>query len=599
MGIFFQKTRNTLGGDQMNKLEDSYSYDIYNNVKDTETIPELNYNSNTKYSISKVENILYPIVENHNVIIVAGAFFGDEGKGKTVDAIANHEKIKIVARVNSGENAGHTVVKNNKEFIFHLAPSGMLVKNKINLIGPECVMDPISFMNSEINQLVEEKIEYKNKLFVGNVHIVTPYHKLMDFLGNPNNSSTLKGISPIHSSKVRKRGLRLDHLFCSDELIKKYLEKDIESYLQMQKCNNWTDKEMLKKCEEINKGHKRIPDHVIDFLKAENKIKYLMDLYKREVVENSKFPNREDTSKILRDALEKGEKVLLEGPQSYWLSNACEKHWRSATSADTSADGIIAAAKFDSRKYKTVVINIHKTPASSRVGLGANPSSYVAQDFFSKNKIDTLEKLGNACVDFESIQKQYFLSIKENGILEPTIYKDETGEYGINIAMAISSSRKHREKGATTLKPRVCGLFDCVAHFEVNQIQGPYLSISAVDRADDYDYVGLTIAYVYFHPENKITESHGKEYKNGDFIKAGDSIPCDEVLYFCYPIIKLIKGWRDNPIAANKLQPNTPLPEGVQKFIANIEYFTGAKIISIGNGPSKENLIYIEKERGE
>ena len=158
------------------------------------------------------------------MIMVAGAFFGDEGKGKTVDAVARHPQCNCIARTNSGENAGHTVFdeKGNK-FVFHLAPSGLLLEGKRDFVGPECVMDPISFMEKEVAQLIKAGIDYKSRLFVGNVHIVTPYHKLLDLLTSPPNSSTLKGMSPIHASKVTKRGIRMDHIYNDEAVIRRRL----------------------------------------------------------------------------------------------------------------------------------------------------------------------------------------------------------------------------------------------------------------------------------------------------------------------------------------------------------------------------------------
>ncbi|MDA3855007.1 MAG: adenylosuccinate synthetase [Candidatus Woesearchaeota archaeon] len=570
---------------------------IFENIKNTRKIEELDYENNSEYEERRVEEVLHPLIKENQVIIVAGAYFGDEGKGKTVDAIAHNEDIKLILRVNSGENAGHTVFNNNEKFVFNLAPSGLLMKEKTNLIGPECVMDLVSFMQKELSQLTEKNISYKDRLFIGNVHIVTPYHKLIDFIGNLNNSSTLKGMSPVHASKVSKRGIRLDHLFNSKEIVKKRLEKDMITYYGLLKVKNLSEEQIIEMCEEINSdGEIRIPLYVIDFLKALDKTEYLINLYDKFVVNNKDFPQMVDTTYLTQKILKEGGKILVEGPQSYWLSNGSEKFWESSTSANTSASGILAATKFNFQKYKSVVINIHKTPASSRVGIGANPSSYVSQDFFSRKNINTLKDLGDACTNFDTIQKQFFDSIQENGILKPTTYEDETGSYKINVAMAIGSSIQHGECGATTKKPRVCGLFDCVAHYEVNETQGPYLSISAVDRGDDYDEIGVTIAYIYYSPENKSTFSNGKEYKNGTIIKAGNSLPTEQVLYNCYPIIKTIKGWKETPIAKNKRKGNE-LPKGVQDLIGTIEHFTGAKIISIGNGPNTDELIYIKNKQ--
>ena len=92
-----------------------------------------------------------------------------------MDAIARHPGVKVVARVNSGENAGHTVIgENGVKYDFHLCPSGLLTPGKVNVIGPECVMDPVSFMEREISQLIDTWVEYKDRLFIGNVHLVCP-----------------------------------------------------------------------------------------------------------------------------------------------------------------------------------------------------------------------------------------------------------------------------------------------------------------------------------------------------------------------------------------------------------------------------------------
>ena len=87
------------------------------------------------------EQVLWPMIEKSACILVPGAYFGDEGKGKTVDAIARHPKVEVVARVNSGENAGHTVFgENGVKYDFHLCPSGLLTPGKVNVVGPECAM---------------------------------------------------------------------------------------------------------------------------------------------------------------------------------------------------------------------------------------------------------------------------------------------------------------------------------------------------------------------------------------------------------------------------------------------------------------------------
>lgn len=569
---------------------------IFKAIKDIEPIPELVHKTSLEYIVSSVGEVLHPIIKDNDVIIVTGSYFGDEGKGKKTDAVANDPLIEIIARFNSGENAGHTVCHDGKKYVFHLTPSAVTIPGKTCVIGPECVMDPINYLDKEISQLIKAGVDYKNKLLMGNVHIVTPYYKILDFVVNPSNSSTLKGISPAHSSKVWKRGLRLDDLFNSEKNQIKRLSEDVEIYFAFLKQKGFDESELIKKFEKLAADGREVPDHIIGFLKADNKVDYLVKLYKEQVSNNHDFPKRTDVTQLIRNTLKKGKKILIESPQSYWLSNATEKHWKSSTSAQTHAAGVIASGLFNISKYKIAIINVAKTPSDSRVGRGANPSSFVHQTYFSDKKINSLDELGNACMDFDSIQRQYFKSIRPNGILEPTLFTDSTGTYCINEAMAIASSRQFGEKGSTTDKPRITGVFDCVAAAQVNEAQGPYLFVSALDRGDYQDFVGLAVAYVYHNPSGEPADSNGKIYKNGDIIRIKDQYPCDNVLRYCHPIIKVMPGWKDTPIRADKRKQDDPLPKSVQNFLGTIEDLTGFRVISIGNGTDTKNMIYVKRK---
>jgi adenylosuccinate synthase len=562
-------------------------------------IPELDIAPQRTYVESTLEEVLFPLIRDNDVIVVSGAFFGDEGKGKTVDAIARHPLIRMIMRANSGENAGHTVVVDGVKYVFHLMPSGILIPGKTSLIGPECVMDPITFMG-EAEQLTRNGKSYDN-LYIGNVQITTPYHKLMDFLGNPTNSSTLRGISPVHSSKMKKRGLRLDDLFRPADEQAKILLKDMEEYIGMLRFKGLEDARIIEMCDELNSGgNKRIPDHVIGFLKAgenvSDKIDFMIDLYDGAVVSNSAFPKQADTRRMLRMGLKRGEKCLIECAQSYWLRNPNVKHWRSSTSADTGASGTIASAGYNPRKYRTIVINVEKQP-DSRVGLGENVSGFVPQDWFSSRGIDTLEKLKGKCERVEDIAHLYFDSVSSNGILRPVVYEDTDGTgYMVGEALAIAWARKFGECGATTKKPRVLGLFDCVMGYEMNDEQGPYLTISAMDRFDDCDKVGIVVGYVFHDPRGRKVFSEGVWYENGTAIRPGDQIPGEQVLRHCHQIIKVMDGWKGTPIWSEKRKPGDPLPKSLQDFVSAIEQFTEAQVISLGNGEESSGLIYIKNE---
>merc|ERR1712070_1164065 len=227
--------------------------------------------------------------------------------------------------------------------------------------------------------------------------------------------------------------------------------------------------------------------------------------------------------------VERGDKVLLEGPQSYFLSNAAEKFWDSGTSANTCASGMLAASRLNltSAALKPLIINIHKTPGSSRVGSGANPCSFVPQHYFSTTGA-TKHDFEAMALNWRDVSQHYFSSIQPNGLVAPGLYTNGSGTYDLGVAMAAATCihSSHREFGVTSGRPRVVGFFDCVAHAELMQAQGPYCSNSAFDRGDDYDEYGVCIAYVFVHPEGKQLTSNGRVFKSGTVIK--------------------VRGWRDS-----------------------------------------------------
>jgi len=133
--------------------------------------------------------------------------------------------------------------------------------------------------------------------------------------------------------------------------------------------------------------------------------------------------------------------------------------------------------------------------------------------------------------------------------------------------------------------------------------QGPYCSISAFDRGDDYDEYGVCIAYVYHHPEGKSLISNGKTFACGTLIKARDQLPTQQILHFCHPIIKKVSGWRETPIFArstwwSERKAPIEMPKPICEMIDIIEHFTNTKVISIGNGPKGEDIIYIRRLGG-
>lgn len=582
--------------------------EAYDAIKHLARIPELDYVPSGSYVEATEEQVLWPMIEKSACILVPGAYFGDEGKGKTVDAIARHPKVEVVARVNSGENAGHTVFgENGVKYDFHLCPSGLLTPGKVNVVGPECMMDPVSFMQREVSQLIDSGVEYKERLFVGNVHLVCPHHKLLDLISSWDapNLSTLQGMGPVHASKASRKGLRLDHLFNARDGAngaRSRLERDMKTYWGALKEMGVDEKQLLIKA----RANSKVQAHVLAFIEAEDKADYVLELYDEWVVRNPKFPPRADVSFLLRQTVARGGKVLLEGPQSYFLSNAAEKIWDSGTSANTDASGMLCASRLNlgQAELKPLFINIHKTPGSSRVGSGANPCAFVPQHYFASTG-STKADFEQMALDWRDVSKKFFGSIQPNGLLEPALYASATGSYDLGVAMAAATCihPAHREFGVTSGRPRVVGFFDCVAQSEVMQVQGPYCSISAFDRGDDYDEYAVCVAYVFVHPLGEKMTSNGRVFESGSIIKAGEQLPTQQILHYCHPIVKKVKGWRDTPIFARsdwwqKQSHPMTLPQPVCELIDVIEHFTGTQVISIGNGPRGDEIIYIKRKEG-
>ena len=157
-------------------------------------------------------------------VVVVGSQWGDEGKGKITDFLS--EKSNIVVRYQGGSNAGHTVVKGEKQYIFHLIPSGILHEGKQCYIGSGVVIDPASLLQ-EIEDLRIQGIEVEGKLFIDSkTNIVFPYHKILDEKkeekrGKNMIGTTKKGIGPAYIDKNARCGIRMVDLINKDFLKEK------------------------------------------------------------------------------------------------------------------------------------------------------------------------------------------------------------------------------------------------------------------------------------------------------------------------------------------------------------------------------------------
>ncbi|MCB0642139.1 MAG: adenylosuccinate synthase, partial [Phaeodactylibacter sp.] len=153
------------------------------------------------------------------VDVILGLQWGDEGKGKIVDYLA--EEYDLVARFQGGPNAGHTLKFDGQKFVLHTVPSGIFRPNLINLIGNGVVIDPIT-LEKEILQLDNIGVKYADRLLVAKkAHLILPTHRMLDAAseaakGHEKIGSTLKGIGPTYMDKTGRNGLRVGDVILPD-----------------------------------------------------------------------------------------------------------------------------------------------------------------------------------------------------------------------------------------------------------------------------------------------------------------------------------------------------------------------------------------------
>src|SRR5436309_7335650 len=147
------------------------------------------------------------------VIVVIGAQWGDEGKGKVVDLLA--ERFDVVARYQGGHNAGHSVKVGDKSYALHLIPSGIIHPGKTCVLGNGMVIDPIAFfaeadrLSAQGLQVTPARVKVSSR-----AHLILPYHRALDHtseerLGNEKVGTTLGGVGPAYEDKAGRRGIRV------------------------------------------------------------------------------------------------------------------------------------------------------------------------------------------------------------------------------------------------------------------------------------------------------------------------------------------------------------------------------------------------------
>jgi adenylosuccinate synthase len=276
-------------------------------------------------------------------IVLVGAQWGDEGKGKATDLLG--DRVDYVVRYQGGNNAGHTVVIGDKKFALHLLPSGILTPGCTPVIGNGVVID-LEVLFREIDGLIEKGVDVSRLKVSANAHIITPYHVTIDkvserFLGKRAIGTTGRGIGPTYSDKIGRLGIRVQDLFDPSILMQK-----IEGALAQKN-------ELLVKV--YNRASVKAEDVVEELLSYAERLR----------------PMVSDTSLELNQALDAGKTVLLEGGQGTLL-DVDHGTYPFVTSSSPIAGGATIGAGIGPTRISGV-IGILKA-YTTRVGSGPFPT---------------------------------------------------------------------------------------------------------------------------------------------------------------------------------------------------------------------------------
>ena len=285
-------------------------------------------------------------------IMVLGAQWGDEGKGKATDLLAaTTDNIDFVVRTSGGHNAGHTIVINGEKFATHLLPSGILTPGATCVIANGVVVSPEALFR-ELDLLIERGVELAPLVVSANAHVIASYHSTIDkvterFLGKNLIGTTGRGIGPAYADKINRVGIRIADLF--DEGI---LRQKVEAALD-------TRNQLLTKV--FNRRAIEVDAVVEELLSYTERLR----------------PMVADTSLMLNKVLDEGKTVLFEGAQATML-DVDHGTYPFVTSSNPVAGGVCVGAGVGPTRIDRVigVIKAYTT----RVGSGPFPTELFDAD---------------------------------------------------------------------------------------------------------------------------------------------------------------------------------------------------------------------------
>src|SRR3954466_3692885 len=282
-------------------------------------------------------------------IVIIGAQWGDEGKGKATDVLGS--RIDYVVKFNGGNNAGHTVVVGDEKYALHLLPSGILTEGVTPVIANGVVVD-IEVLFEELDALIARGVDVSRLRVSSNAHVITSYHRTIDkvterFLGKRQIGTTGRGIGPAYADKINRVGVRVQDLF--DEGI---LRQKVEGALDQKN-------HLLVKV--YNRRAITVDETVDELLGYAERVRPMVG----------------DTALELNQALDEGRTVLFEGGQATML-DVDHGTYPFVTSSNATAGGACTGSGVGPTRIDRVVGVIKAY--TTRVGSGPFPTELFDED---------------------------------------------------------------------------------------------------------------------------------------------------------------------------------------------------------------------------
>lgn len=342
-------------------------------------------------------------------VVVLGAQWGDEGKGKATDQLGS--RTDYVIKFNGGNNAGHTVVIEGEKYALHLLPSGILSPGVIPVIGNGVVID-LEVLFHEIDALEARGINTSKLLVSATAHIIAPYHRTLDkvterFLGKRKIGTTGRGIGPAYADKINRVGIRVQDLF--DENI---LRQKIEGSLDQ-------------------KNHLLVKVYNRRAIEVEEVVEELLRFAERL------RPHVADTSLILNQALDEGKTLVFEAGQATML-DIDHGTYPFVTSSSATAGGAATGSGVGPRRLDSLVGVIKAY--TTRVGEGPFPTELDDEwgDFLRNTggEFGTTTGRPRRCGWYDAVIARY--SSRINGLTDIVLTKLDvlTGIESIPVAVA-------------------------------------------------------------------------------------------------------------------------------------------------------------------